>query len=86
MKKFAKIAGIVLGLLVLLAAWPAYRLLDGIRKADSDDPAVWEEDVAALEAATWERAAWTDAVLFIGSSSIVLWSTLERDMPRSRRI
>ena len=80
MKRVAKIAGIVLGVAVLLAAFPAYRLYVEIRKAVSEDPAVYEQDVADLVERTREGPASRDAIVFIGSSSIRLWSTLERDM------
>ncbi len=45
-----------------------------------EDPTIWEDDIAAFEA---EDAATTqpeNALLFIGSSSIRLWSTLKEDM------
>ena len=80
MKRVAKIVGIVLGVAVLLAAFPAYRLYVEIRKAVSEDPAVYEQDVADLVERTREGPASRDAIVFIGSSSIRLWSTLERDM------
>lgn len=79
MKRMAKIAGLVLGVLLLLAAWPAWQLYGEIRKAGSEDPRVWEEDIAALEAQTASRATSGD-IVFIGSSSIRLWSTLHDDM------
>jgi len=80
MKRVAKIAGIALGVLVLLAAFPAYRLYVEIQKAVSEDPAVYAEDVEELVARTREGPVSEDAVVFIGSSSIRLWSTLGRDM------
>jgi lysophospholipase L1-like esterase len=47
-----------------------------------DDPEVvrWEADVAKLEALDAAAADPTDAVLFIGSSSIRLWDTIAADM------
>jgi hypothetical protein len=78
-KRVAKISGLVLGALLLLAAWPAWQLYGEIRKATSDDPLVWEEDIAAFEA----RAAANpkpEGIVFVGSSSIRLWSSLEHDM------
>ncbi|HJO23646.1 MAG: GDSL-type esterase/lipase family protein [Myxococcota bacterium] len=80
MKRVAKIAGIVLGALVLLAAFPAYRFYVEIRKAVSEDPTVYAEDIEDLVARTREGPVSEDAVVFIGSSSIRLWSTLEADM------
>jgi hypothetical protein len=80
MKRVLKIAGFLLALVVLLAAFPGYRLYVDIRKALSEDPAAWAEDVADLVAETREGPVPKDAVVFIGSSSIRLWSTLEHDM------
>lgn len=77
MRRSAKLASGALAALLLLAAWPAYRLYDEIAKAYSEDPAVWAETIDALLAETSGR---TDAVVFVGSSSIRFWSTLERDM------
>ncbi|MBW2267344.1 MAG: hypothetical protein JRH16_02115 [Deltaproteobacteria bacterium] len=79
MRRVARIAGLLLGALLLVAAWPAWQLWGEIRKAASEDPRVWEEDIAALEATTATRASGSGTV-FVGSSSIRLWSTLERDM------
>jgi lysophospholipase L1-like esterase len=79
MKRVAKIASLVAGTLLLIAAWPAWQLYGEIRKSASEDPLVWEEDITALEAATAERAS-SDSIVFVGSSSIRLWSSLERDM------
>ena len=80
MKFFArKVVGLLLGALLLVCAWPAWQLYDEIRKAASEKPRVWEEDIAALEARTASRAA-SDGIVFVGSSSIRLWSTLQRDM------
>ena len=80
MKRVYKIAGLLLGITVILAAIPAYRLYIEVRKSLSEDPAVYAEDVAVLVARTQEGPMPEDAVVFIGSSSIRLWSTLERDM------
>lgn len=75
-RSFKILLGVSLAL-VALAAVPAQRLYGEFQKAKSEDPTVWAEDIAALEAATHGR---TDAVVFIGSSSIRLWPELERDM------
>lgn len=77
MRRFAKLAGGGLAALLLLAAWPAYQLYDEIARARSEDPGVWAEAIDALLARTRGRR---DAVVFVGSSSIRFWSTLERDM------
>jgi lysophospholipase L1-like esterase len=49
--------------------------------AQPPDPSQWESDIRAFEAADAARKPPAGAVLFIGSSSIRLWSTLETDFP-----
>jgi lysophospholipase L1-like esterase len=49
--------------------------------ADRLNPAQWEPDIAAFEAADREHPPKTGGVLFIGSSSIRLWTTLQADFP-----
>ena len=80
MKRAFKAIGLLLAVAVLLAAFPAYRLYVEIRKAADEDPAAYAEDIADLVERTRENPAPERAVVFIGSSSIRLWSTLERDM------
>lgn len=43
--------------------------------------AVWEKDVAAFEAADRTTAPPKNALLFVGSSTIVRWKTLQQDFP-----
>ena len=50
MKRVAKIASLVAGTLLLIAAWPAWQLYGEIRKSASEDPLVWEEDIERHEA------------------------------------
>lgn len=45
-----------------------------------EDPTRWEDDIAAFEAEDAATAPPENALLFIGSSSIRLWSTLKEDM------
>jgi len=80
MKKAIKIIGVLLGLLLLGISWPAWQLYGEIRNARSESPLVWEEAVSALESKTRNLHAPGQAVVFIGSSSIRLWDTLEEDM------
>ena len=80
MNKGIKIALGAVAVLALLASWPAYQLYAEISKAISEDPLVWEEDIAALEKNTAGKFEPGEGVVFVGSSSIRLWSTLERDM------
>ena len=80
MRRFAKVMGIVFGVLLVLAAGPAYLAYEELRKARSEDPRVWEADIAELVDDTRGGPAAKGAVVFIGSSSIRLWSTLREDM------
>ena len=80
MKRPGKTIGLVLGVLVLLAAWPAWRIWGEISKARSEDPRVYESDVAALAEQTRTGPNARDGVIFVGSSSIRLWSSLLEDM------
>ncbi len=70
---------IALGALLLVAAWPAFTLYGELQKARSEDPLAYAEDIAALEEQTGARRE-ERAIVFYGSSSIRLWSTLEADM------
>lgn len=80
MKKLLKIALGLLLLLLMLASWPAWQLYTEVQKAKSEDPLVWEEAVAALEAGSRGECRPGECVLFVGSSSIRLWRTLAEDM------
>ena len=46
----------------------------------SQDPAFFEDDIAAFEAADRERPPPERPIVFVGSSSIRLWDTLAEDM------
>lgn len=50
------------------------------QKLESDDPLVWKESIEELTAGDADKTYPEDAVLFVGSSSIRFWSTLEQDM------
>lgn len=50
------------------------------------DPMLWEARIAAFEADDSEEPPPKGAVLFVGSSSIRLWETLQKDFPRHRVI
>jgi hypothetical protein len=80
MKKALKIIAVLLGLLILGLSWPAWQLYSEIQKSRSEDPLVWEEAISALESATRGVYGPGEGVVFIGSSSIRLWSTLVDDM------
>ena len=72
--KYLSIALLVIGLLL---SWPAYKIHTVIQKSASEDPLVWEQDIRALEHST---SGLPGSILFMGSSSIRLWSTLAEDM------
>ena len=60
--------------LVLLA-----RLFYGVGRAQTSDVARWEPDIRAFEEADRAAPAPGEGILFVGSSSIRLWETLEHD-------
>ena len=72
-----KFAGWGLLALILLGSFPFFNFYEEGRKALSEDPTVWEEDIARLEA---EATGPPGSVLFVGSSSIRLWSGIHEDM------
>ena len=49
-------------------------------EAPVEDPSIWEDDIAAFEAQDQEATPPENALVFVGSSSIRLWSTLKEDM------
>jgi len=55
-------------------------LFQELRRVASNDPLVWEEIIAELESKTEIQKPSEKAVLFVGSSSIRFWSSLEEDM------
>ncbi len=63
-------------------AWLAegLNIFSMIRKSLSSDPSVWEPDIRKFEAHDRLQPPPADVVVFTGSSSITLWSTLEQDM------
>ncbi len=79
-KKVLKGLALLVVVLLLALSWPAWQFYEGIQKARSEDPLVWEDDIAALESSTRARALDGREVLFVGSSSILLWDSLAEDM------
>jgi lysophospholipase L1-like esterase len=55
-------------------------------RAQPAQPAPFEKEIAAFEAADAQSPPPPDAVLFIGSSSIRLWKSLEQDFPNLKVI
>jgi hypothetical protein len=70
---------LVVTALVLVAAMSA-------RGEQPADAGRWENDVRKFEAADGERPPAPGGVLFIGSSSVRLWTTLQSDFPSLRVI
>jgi hypothetical protein len=63
-----------------LAGWLGLRAgLDWYARA-SQDPAFFEDEIAAFEAADRQHAPPDRPIVFVGSSSIRFWSTLAEDM------
>ena len=76
-KRILKYLLIALAIVALAAIWPAYTVYRELQKSASDDPLVWQQDIADLEQ---NAVAQPGAVLFVGSSSIRLWASLHEDM------
>ena len=66
-------------LLICLLAGGVF-VYNEFQKLESDDPLVWKEDIEELTAGDADETYPEDAVLFVGSSSIRFWFTLEQDM------
>jgi len=77
MKRFLQFTAVVVLVVAGVVAWQIYRELN---KAASEDPAVWAEDISALEAKTAGLHPPGEGIVFIGSSSIRLWGSLAEDM------
>jgi lysophospholipase L1-like esterase len=77
MKKLVALFALALLLSVLPIGLSIY---EERRKADSDDPSVWEDDISAFEEADRATIPARDAILFVGGSSVRLWHTLAQDM------
>ena len=65
MKRVLKVASLLLGIVILLATFPAYRFYTQISKALSDDPAVYAQDIADLVARTQEGPGKENAVVVL---------------------
>jgi hypothetical protein len=74
MRRSAKLFLPIAALVLVAVALAAYL------KFANTKPGYWEDEVRALELAAQQVPPPNNAVLFIGSSSIRLWSTLAEDM------
>lgn len=70
----------IIGIVLIAVAIPGYGLFQEIQKAASEDPLVWEEDIAAFEAQDRTALPPQGAIVFTGSSSIRFWDSLRKDM------
>jgi hypothetical protein len=75
-----KIIIITLCLLFTLAAAAGIYIKTIIDKVASDDPTVWEDDIRDFEAKDRKTPPELNRILFVGSSSIRKWKTLQEDM------
>ena len=80
MSKFFKVVLAVITAVVLVGIYPAIEIYSELKKGSSEDPLVWERDIVALEEKTAGKYPAETGVVFVGSSSIRLWSSLENDM------
>jgi lysophospholipase L1-like esterase len=65
---------------VLGPAILGWKIWDGLRRTVSEDPLVWESEIRAFERKQGKHPVPKGAVVFAGSSTIRLWSSLARDM------
>ena len=63
-----------------------FPLLAAARDNRENDHAQWDRDIAAFQAADRAQPPAAGAVLFIGSSSIRMWSSLAMDFPQVRTL
>lgn len=70
-------------LLLVLLLWP---LLAAARDNRENDHAQWNAEIAAFQAGDRAHPPVPGAVLFIGSSSIRLWTSLAADFPEVRTL
>lgn len=73
---------LIIGLLLIagFGAYAGFTLWQELSRVASDDPLVWQSTVSELLNKTEVSNPPEDSVLFVGSSSIRFWDTLEQDM------
>lgn len=80
MSRKIKILVWLLALILMAVSWSGLRLYQELNKRWSENPLVWEADIAALELATQKLSPPKNAIVFVGSSSIRFWDNLVTDM------
>lgn len=75
-----KILLALLAVVAVLIAPKVYYYYGEITKAMSEDPLVWAEEIADFERDAAQNSYPENAVVFVGSSSIRLWTSLKEDM------
>ena len=80
MNKIIKYSIVSITGLLLLAAVVGIYYKNLPDRVESDDPLVWESDILEFEKNDKINKPPGGAILFIGSSSINLWQSLEKDM------
>ena len=78
-KKLKYLVGL-LTVILLAVSWPGFRLYQELNKRWSEDPLVWEADIAAFDTLAQVTPPPENALVFVGSSSIRLWDSLIQDM------
>lgn len=58
----------------------AWKIFDEVRRTISEDPHVWEKQIRAFERRDRKKAPPKHAIVFAGSSTIRLWTSLAKDM------
>lgn len=61
-------------------AWVGAGVFEGAKRTVSDDPTVWEPEIQAFVADTESGLNADQPIVFVGSSSIRFWRTLEEDL------
>lgn len=79
-RKLLTVLGASLGMLLLLLAAPGVYIHSENYSAASEEPLLWERDIREFEVDAQINHLPEHAVLFLGSSSIRLWSSLAQDM------
>ena len=67
-------------IVVVLFGYAAFIIYQDLQKGKSEDPLVWENEIAEFEESLIKRPADEGALLFIGSSSIRFWGSIHQDM------